>query len=143
MKLWCVNYTTYFSYHTHSEIFLREEDARKFYNSRPENRYRSISPVTDIWNWCARNFEEVLNLIMDQHIVGEDNSGEEVYNVTTLVQDIANEMLEDGIKEPSIILKKTRSSYDDKLNDYSLSVAWVYDNYLYHKMFTFEGVCDE
>ena len=143
MKLWCVNYTTYFSYHTHSEIFLREEDARKFYNSRPENRYRSISPVTDIWNWCARNFEEVLNLIMDQHIIGEDNSGEEIYNITTLVQDIVNEMTEDGIKEPSIILKKTRDGFGDNPNDYSLSVAWVYDNYLYHKMFTFEGVCDE
>ena len=143
MKLWCVNYATPFSYHTHSEIFLREEDARKFYNSRPENRYRSISPVSDIWNWCARNFEEVLNLIMDQHLVGEDNSGEEIYNVTTLVQDIANEMTEDGITERSVILKKTRSSFDDNVNDYSLSVAWVYDNYLHHKMFTFEGVCEE
>lgn len=143
MKLWCVNYSTPFSYHTQSGLFLREETARKFYESRPENCYRSISPVSDIWNWCARNFEEVLNLIMDQHLVGEDNSGEEVYNISTLVQDIADEMIEDGIKDPSIILKKTRDGFGDSPNDYSLSVAWVYDNYLYHKMFTFEGVCEE
>lgn len=142
MKLWCVNYATYFSYHTHSEIFLREEDARKFYNSRPENCYRSISPVSDIWNWCARNFEEVLDFIMSQHLVGEDNCGEEIYNISTLVQDIVDEMTEDGIGVRSVILKKTRESFDDNVNDYSLSVAWMYDDYLYHKLYTFEGVCE-
>ena len=142
MKLWCVNYATPFSYHTQSGLFLREETARKFYESRPENCYRSISSVSDIWNWCARNFEEVLKLIMDQHLVGEDNCGEEVYNISTLVQDIVDEMTEDGIGVRSVILKKTRESFDDNLNDYSLSVAWVYDNCLHHKLYTFEGVCE-
>ena len=142
MKLWCVNYATYFSYHTHSEIFLREEDARKFYNSRPENCYRSISPVSDIWNWCARNFEEVLDFIVSQHFVCEDNCGEGVYNISTLEQDIVDEMTEDGIGVRSVILKKTRESFDDSVNDYSLSVAWMYDDYLHHKLYTFEGVCE-
>lgn len=142
MKLWCVNYATPFSYHTQSGLFLREETARKFYESRPENCYRSISSVTDIWNWCARNFEEVLKLIMEQHLAGEDNCGEEVYNISTLVQNIVDEMTEDGIGVRSVILKKTRESFDDNVNDYSLSVAWMYDDYLYHKLYTFEGVCE-
>lgn len=143
MKLWCVNYATCFSYHTHSKLFLREEEAQKFYNSCPENSYHSIGRVTDIWSWCACNFEEVLDLIMSQHFVCEDNCGEAVYDISTLAQDITDEITEDGIGVYSVILKKTRSSFDDNVNDYSLSVAWVYDNYLHHKMFTFEGVCDE
>lgn len=142
MKLWCVNYATCFSYHTYSKLFLREEEAQKFYNSCPENCYHSIGRVTDIWNWCARNFEEVLDLIMSKHFVCEDNCGKAVYNVSTLVQDIVDEMTEDGISVRSVILEKTRESFDDNINNYSLSVAWVYDDYLHNKLHTLKGVCE-
>lgn len=142
MKLWCVNYATLFSYNTYSKIFLCEEDARKFYESRSENCHRSISSVSDIWNWCARNFEEVLKLIMDQHLIGKDNCSEWVYNVSTLTQDIIDEMAEDGIDVRSVILKKTHESSEDNISNYSLSVVWMYNDHLYHKLYTFKGVCE-
>ena len=142
MKLWCVNYATHFSYNTYSKIFLCEEDARKFYESRPENCYHSISSVSDIWNWCARNFEEVLKLIINQHLIDEDNCDKEIYNISNLVEDIVNEMAKDGIGAHSVILKKTRGSFNDRVNDYLLSVVWMYEDCLHHKLYTFEGVCE-
>lgn len=63
MKVWAVNTLNTFNGMTHTSLFINKEDAEAKYNAF-KDRGATIGQVDDIWDFCARNFDEiVMNVI--------------------------------------------------------------------------------
>lgn len=59
MKIWSVSVLNTFSGLSHTSLFIKKEDAEEKYN-RFKDRGATMEQVDDIWNFCARNFDDVL-----------------------------------------------------------------------------------
>ena len=59
MKIWAVNTPNTFSGMTHTSLFINKEDAEAKYNAL-KGRGATIGQVDDIWNFCARHFDEIV-----------------------------------------------------------------------------------
>lgn len=59
MKIWAVNTSNTFSGMTHTSLFINKEDAEAKYNAL-KDRGATIGQVDDIWNFCARHFDEIV-----------------------------------------------------------------------------------
>ena len=59
MKIWSVSVPNTFSGLSNTSLFINEEDAKDKFN-RFKDRGATMGQVDDIWNFCARNFDDVL-----------------------------------------------------------------------------------
>ena len=59
MKIWSVSVPNTFNGLSNTSLFIKKEDAEEKYN-RFKDRGATIVQVDDIWNFCARNFDDVL-----------------------------------------------------------------------------------
>lgn len=64
MKVWVVNTPNTFSGMTHTSLFINKEDAEAKYNAF-KDRGATIGQVDDIWDFCARNFDEIVMNVID------------------------------------------------------------------------------
>ena len=64
MKVWAVNTPNTFSGMTHTSLFINKEDAEAKYNAF-KDRGATIGQVDDIWDFCARNFDEIVMNVID------------------------------------------------------------------------------
>ena len=64
MKVWAVNTPNTFSGMTHTSLFINKEDAEAKYNAF-KSRDATIGQVDDIWDFCTRNFDEIVMNIID------------------------------------------------------------------------------
>ena len=64
MKVWAVNTPNTFSGMTHTSLFINKEDAEVKYNAF-KDRGATIGQVDDIWDFCARNFDEIVMNVID------------------------------------------------------------------------------
>lgn len=59
MKIWSVTVPNTFNGMSNTSLFINEEDAKDKFN-RFKDRGATMGQVDDIWNFCTRNFDDVL-----------------------------------------------------------------------------------
>lgn len=64
MKIWAVNTPNTFSGMTHTSLFINKEDAEAKYNAF-KDRGATIGQVDDVWDFCARHFDDIIEDIID------------------------------------------------------------------------------
>jgi len=130
MKIWCVDYAG-LSYHVSSHLFFTKAEAENFYESRNHcGNYVKMYQIEDIWGWCARNFDKVVNEI----IAFRDNG-----DGSTFIYGMANEIREAathcGVEQFNVDAFWTKGD-----EQFVLSVCWCHDGKLHHYTDWFYGV---
>lgn len=69
MKVWAVNTPNTFNGTTRTSLFVNKEDAEAKYNAF-KDRGATIGQVDDIWDFCARNFDEIVMNVIDSFYDG-------------------------------------------------------------------------
>ena len=64
MKIWSVSVPNTFSGLSNTSLFVNKEDAEDKYN-KFKDRGATMGQVDDIWNFCARNFDDVLMNVIE------------------------------------------------------------------------------
>lgn len=59
MKIWSVTVPNTFNGMSNTSLFINEEDAKDKFN-RFKDRGATMGQVDDIWDFCVRNFDDVL-----------------------------------------------------------------------------------
>lgn len=128
MKIWCVDYSG-LSHNVYSALFFTKEEAELQMDALPKTGcYKKMYQVEDIWRWCARNFQEVLAVI----IASRDDGDDKIY-----IYNMCNE-----IKEAALHCGVLQCSVDGFWTDeqsFVLSVAWCYDGKLNHRTWHFDA----
>ena len=130
MKIWCVDYAG-LSYHISSHLFFDKMEAEDFYESRNHcGNYVKMYQVEDIWGWCARNFDKVVDEIISSR---DDGDG------STFIYGMANEIREAaihcGVEQFNVDAFWTKGD-----EQFVLSVCWCHDGKLHHYTDWFYGV---
>jgi hypothetical protein len=121
MKIWCVDYAG-LSYHISSHLFFDKMEAEDFYESRNHcGNYVKMYQVEDIWGWCGRHFEKVVNEV----IASRDNGNNFTY-IYGLVEELKEAAAHCGLEMFDVEGFWT--------SDYTfvLSIAWVSEGKLHH-----------
>lgn len=130
MKIWCVDYAG-LNYHVSSHLFFTKEEAEDFYESRNHcGNYVKMYQVEDIWGWCARHFDQVVDEIVSFR---DDGDG------STFIYGMANEIREAaihcGVEQFNVDAFWTKGD-----EQFVLSVCWCHDGKLHHYTDWFYGV---
>ena len=136
MKIWCVDHSLTWS--IHSEVYFTKEEAEERYNhyNSIEGAYAKMYQVTDIWGWCARNFEKVL-----YEIITSRDSGEDYTYIWGMVNEIKEAAEHCGVENFSAdMIIAHDDEYDPEYTVYVLSVAWFQDGKMHHQMYKFYGL---
>ena len=64
MKIWCVDHAL--TWNIHSDVYFTKEEAQERYDhySSFKDAYVKMYQVEDIWHWCGRHFEKVVNEVI-------------------------------------------------------------------------------
>ena len=128
MKIWCFDHAS-LSYNIHSDLYFSKEEAQERYDAYNfDGAYRKLYQVEDIWGWCARNFDKVV----DEIISSRDDGDDHVY-----IYNMCNE-----IKEAAAHCKLEHFSVDGfwvNRYEFCLSVAWFHDGKLHHSTRHFDA----
>lgn len=135
MKIWCVDYAG-LSYHVSSHLFFIKAEAEDFYESRNHcGNYVKLYQVEDIWGWCARHFDLIIN-----EVITSRDSGDDYTYIWGMVEEIKEAAAHCGLTEFSADMIIIREDFDSKIRDYALSIAWWYEGTLEHRLYRIEGL---
>lgn len=131
MKIWCVDHAG-LSWNNCSDLFFTKEEAQACFDKYDiEGFYRKMYQVEDIWDWCGRNFQEVLAEIFASRDDGDDKIY--IYNMCNEIKEAA---LHCGILQCSV------DGFWADEESFVLSVAWCYDGKLNHRTWHFDALDD-
>lgn len=133
MKIWCVDSAVYYT--THSQLFLTKEEAQNEYDQHTHG-YCKMYQVEDIWHWCARNFQRVVNEIVALRDNGDGYTL--IYNLVNELRETAEHCDVENFSADMIIAREPVDCDDDRV--YALGVAWFYENKLRHMQFLLNGL---
>lgn len=130
MKIWCVDQVG-MSWRIKSDLFFTKEEAEVFYESRNHcNNYVKLYQVEDIWGWCARNFDKIVDEIISSR---DDGDG------STFIYGMANEIREAathcGVEQFNV-----DAFWADDNEHFILSVCWYHGGKLHHYTDWFYGI---
>ena len=129
MKIWCFDHAS-LSYHIHSDLYFSKEEAQERYDAYNfDGAYRKLYQVEDIWGWCARNFDKVVNEIISSR---DDGNG------YTFIYGMANEIREAAI-HCGVEHYDVHGYWADEAT-FILGVAWFHDGKLHHEVESFDGI---
>jgi hypothetical protein len=131
MKIWCVDHAG-LSFNIYSELFFTKEEAQNRYDSlyAGPGSYRKMHQVEDIWGWCARNFDKVVDEIIASR---DDGDG------STFIYGMANEIREAAI-HCGVEQFNVDALWDGEGDHFILSVCWCHDGKLHHYTDWFYGI---
>lgn len=134
MKIWCVDHSG-LSWNIHSDLYFTKEEAQAAYNKYDmDGFYRKMYQVEDIWGWCARHFEHIIERELEDCGLSTG-----IVDVNRFIQKIREAAVEVGVCEISVKAILTREGFDDDISDFTVSIAWYQDHKMFHKMYAFEG----
>lgn len=135
MKIWCVDHG--FSYNTYSELFFTKQEAQDRYDSlyAGPGSYRKLYQVEDIWGWCGRHFNKIIN-----EVIASRDSGDDFIFVHGLVEELREAAAHCGIEMFNADAVWVSELPDRVTDHYALSVAWVSEGKLNHQMYKFEAL---
>lgn len=130
MKIWCVDHAG-LSWNIRSDLYFTKEEAQAAYDKyNIDGFYRKMYMVEDIWGWCARNFDRVVDEIITSR---DDGDG------STFIYGMANEIREAAIHcgvEPFNV----DTFWADDNEHFILSVCWCHGGKLHHYTDCFYGI---
>lgn len=132
MKIWCVDYAG-LSYHISSHLFFDKMEAENFYESRNHcGNYVKMYQVEDIWGWCARNFQKVVN-----EVVAFRDNGDNFTSVYGMVEELKEAARHCGVEQYDI-----SAFWLDHDDQFVLTVAWFHDGKLHQYTDCFYGLAN-
>lgn len=135
MKIWCVDWSG-LGWNIHSELFFNKYKAEECYEKHASHGcYAKIRQVEDIWNWCARHFEYVVNEVL----CSRDN-GDGATLIYGMVEELREAAKHCGVDNFSADMILIREDFDSPQCDYALSIAWMSERKLIHRLYHIEGV---
>ncbi len=121
MKIWCFDHAS-LSYNIHSDLYFSKEEAQERYDAYNfDGAYRKLYQVEDIWGWCARNFQKVVN-----EVIASRDNGDNFTYVYGLAEELKEAAAHCGLEQFNVDAFWT-SDYD-----FVLSIAWVSGGKLHH-----------
>ena len=130
MKIWCVDNSNSF-YNIHSQLYLTKAEALKAAKEYP---VCTIYQVEDIWGWCARNFERVIEEVIAKRT--EDNG---YVCLGGLAEELRETAEHCGIKHFNVKLV-CHDCLDEEVDSYTLTVAWYHQNKVYNEVYHLTGL---
>lgn len=135
MKIWCVDHSG-MSSHVYSELFFTKQEAQAaFDNHNLPNTYCKMYQVEDIWGYCGRCFNKVIN-----EVIASRDSGDDFIFVHGLVEELREAAAHCGIEMFNADAIWVSELPDRVTDHYALSVAWVSEGKLNHQMYKFEAL---
>ena len=132
MKIWCVDYAG-LSYHISSHLFFNKIEAENFYESRNHcGNYVKMYQVEDIWGWCARNFEKVVN-----EVIAFRDNGDNFTSVYGMGEELKEAARHCGVEQYDI-----SAFWLDHDDQFVLTVAWFHDGKLHQYTDCFYGLAN-
>ena len=128
MKIWCVDWSG-LSHNIYSELYFTKAEAELQMDALPcAGCYKKMYQVEDIWGWCGRHFNEVINEVLASRDDGDDS----IY-IYGLVNELREAAEYCGLKQISI------DAFWLNRYDFCLSIAWFHDGNLHHTTRTFDA----
>lgn len=132
MKIWCVDYAG-LSYHISSHLFFDKMEAEDFYESRNHcGNYVKMYQVEDIWGWCARNFQKIVN-----EVIASRDNGDDFTSVYGMVEELKEAAQHCGVEHYDI-----SAFWLDHDDQFVLTVAWFHDGKLHQYTDCFYGLAN-
>lgn len=132
MKIWCVDWSG-LSHNIYSELYFIKEDAeRAFQKYHNCEFYCKMRQVEDIWGWCARNFQ----MVVDEVVVSRDN-GDDFTSVYGMVEELKEAAQHCGVEHYDI-----SAFWLDHDDQFILTVAWFHDGKLHQYTDCFYGLAN-
>ena len=121
MKIWCVDYSG-LSHNVYSSLFFTKAEAELQLDALPKTGcYKKMYQVEDIWGWCGRHFNEVIN-----EVIASRDNGDNFTYVYGLAEELKEAAAHCGLEQFNVDAFWT-SDYD-----FVLSIAWVSGGKLHH-----------
>ena len=128
MKIWCVDYSG-LGHTISGTLFFTKAEAELQMDALPNfGCYKKMYQVEDIWGWCGRHFNEVINEVL----ASRDDGNDRIYIFGLCLE----------LKEAAKHCKLSHSSVDGfwvNENEFVLSVAWMSESNLYHRTWHFDA----
>lgn len=135
MKIWCVDHSGVSS-HIYSSLFFTKQEAQAaFDNLNLPNTYCKMYQVEDIWGWCGRNFDQVIHEVL----VSRD-SGDDFIFVHGLIEELKEAAAHCGLEQFSADACWQTELPDKVTDQFVLSVAWISEGKLFHRIHRFEAL---
>ena len=135
MKIWCVDHSG-MSSHIYSEVFFTKKEAQAAFNNHSlPNSYRKMYQVEDIWGWCGRNFDQVIREVLTSR-----DSGNDFIFVHGLVEELKEAAKHCGLQHFSADACWLNEAPDKVTSTFVLSVAWMSEGKLFHRIHRFEAL---
>ena len=135
MKIWCVDYAG-FSPSISSRLFFTKEEAEDFDKSWSfDSAYHKMYQVEDIWGWCGRHFDQVIHEVLSSR-----DSGDDFIFVHGLVEELKEAAAHCGLEQFSADACWQTELPDKVTNQFVLSVAWISEGKLFHRIHHFEAL---
>lgn len=130
MKIWCVDYAG-FSPSISSRLFFTKEEAEDFDKAWSfDGAYHKLYQVEDIWDWCASNFDKVVNEIISSRDDGDGSTF--IYGMVNEIKEAAEYC---GVEQFNVNGFWTKGD-----EQFVLSVCWCHDGKLHHYTDWFYGI---
>lgn len=128
MKIWCVDYSG-LGHNIYSNLFFTKAEAELQMNTLPDvGCYKKMYQVEDIWGWCGRHFNEVINEVLASRDDGDDR----IY-VFGLCRELNEAAEHCKLKYCNV------DGFWVNEGEFVLSVAWMSESNLYHRTWLFDA----
>lgn len=130
MKIWCVDHAG-LSHNIYSSLFFSKEEAELQVDALlMTDCYKKMYQVEDIWGWCARNFQKVINEIIDSRDDGDGSTF--IYGMAEEIREAA---IHCGVEQFNVDAFWTKGD-----EQFVLSVCWFHGGELHHYTDWFYGI---
>lgn len=135
MKIWCVDHAL--TWNIHSEVYFTKEEAQERYDhySSFKDAYVKMYQVEDIWGWCGRHFDQVIHEVLNSR-----DSGNDFIFVHGLVEELKEAAAHCGLEQFSADACWQTELPDKVTDQFVLSVAWISEGKLFHRIHRFEAL---
>lgn len=135
MKIWCVDYSG-LSHMIDSTLFFTKAEAQNRYDTLPNaDCYKKMYQVEDIWGWCGRNFDQVIH-----EVLASRDSGDDFIFVHGLIEELKDAAAHCGLEQFSADACWSDEADNRVTDTFVLSVAWVSEGKLFHRIHRFEAL---
>ena len=128
MKIWCVDHAG-LSWNISSDLYFTKAEAQAAYDKYDiDGFYRKMYQVEDIWGWCGRHFNEVINEVL----ASRDDGNDRIYVFGLCLE----------LNEAAEHCKLKHCNVDGfwvNEDEFVLSVAWMSESNLYHRTWHFDA----
>lgn len=135
MKIWCVDHAG-LSWNIRSDLYFTKEEAQEQFDKYDiDGFYRKMYQVEDIWGWCARHFDQVI-----LEVLASRDSGDDFIFIHGLVEELKEAATHCGLEHFNADAVWMTELPDKVTDQFVLSIAWMSEGNLNHRMYQFEAL---